>query len=1458
MVNPLDHPICLAAPRRLTATESWHEHIPFAMFLVDLLRPSVLVELGTRAGDSYCTFCQAVQELRLATRCYAVGTWPDQARSPLEAGLLNDLRAHHDPAYGSFSSLIQGPFDDAARLFADGTIGLLHIDGEPTYEALEHDFEVWLPKMSGDGVILLHDTNVGERGVDVRRFWGEIKSRYPSFEFLHDHGLGVLAVGESCPRDLLALLTAGPDDATKIQSFFFQLGHRVSLRREIDALRLAMASQEEGFGAERERWTRDTSHDERAVLALKSEVTQAERRLRDRDRELQERNLLLQRITRSRGWWWLNRYRDVKHGVRGSLVRWMRAAAALAVLRPLYHPTVEPANDLRPAGADGAWEATGRDPQFNLYGRWPRGWTEVRLAIEPETPVFGQGRLYVDRGAGYTEADSFDLGAVGGLRQNLVRLGPDVVGLRLDPFESPGRFRINTLVLRPVPALWKWKGASAAVGGLDAPASRPTPRPRRVSTSHGFPLAPPVDPYDAWIEVNQWNARRAAVLRECLAAAPELPLVSVVMPVYNAPPEFLDRAIATVVDQRYEHWELCIADDASTDPTTPEILRRWAARDRRIRVVFREANGNISRATNTAAEMAQGEYIALMDQDDELTPDALGEVAVHLAQHPETDVLYSDDDKISVQGRRFAAQFKPDWSPELLLSYMYIGHLFVLRRRLFLEAGGLRAGYEGAQDYDLALRVTERARRVGHIAKVLYHWRVMPGSTAVSGAAKPESFRAAERALQEALDRRGIPAQVRQPAWAVAAGCGIFAHEFPDDGPRVAIVIPTRNNVDVLQACLASLAKTTYRNYEVVIVDNESDDAATLGFLGRTRHRVLRIANPGPRFSFAAINNRAVEGVDGPYVLFLNDDTEILTPAWLSQLVGYLGIPGVGAVGARLRFPDGRIQHAGIVHGYYNGMVGPAFKLSPAEDHGYASQAVVTRNYGAVTAACLLTRRDLFLTLGGFDEKRFAIAYNDVDYCYRLREAGHRVVFCPDAELIHHESLSRGAVDDPAETAAYRRIYAGLRDPYYNPNLSLAHERFAIDARTLAPARLRPIRALMCAHNLKREGAPNSQLELTLRLTEAGVIEPIVYCPQDGPLRTAYEASGIRVEVSPHPLSAVHDLRAYDHAVDRFAERIADWNVEVVYGNTRQTFYAIDAAWRLGLGSIWNQRESEPWQTYFDYLGPDIASRALECFGFPYRVIFVADATRETCATLNTRHNFITIHNALDRARFETALQRWPRPAARNQLNVGSGETVILLLGTVCQRKGQLDLVEAVARLPESTTRTLRCFIVGDAGNSENEDRGVSYDDMVNDAIVALPAARAARIERVAETDEPALYYAAADIFVCTSRIESFPRVILEAMAAGLPIVTTPVFGIAEQVREGVNALCYAPGDTGALAGHLENLLRDPAARRRLGEHGRHVLDSLSDLDEMTTAYASAFREAWLSAGPPERGDVSS
>ena len=1090
----------------------------------------------------------------------------------------------------------------------------------------------------------------------------------------------------------------------------------------------------------------------------------------------------------------------------------------------------------------------------------------------------------------------------------------------------------------------------------------------------GFILPETIDVYDAWLAVNKWCDRSGQYLISRLESCrTPLPKISVVMPVYDPPLEFLRQGIDSILNQVYQNWEFCIADDCSNNPNIREILTEIAKTDSRIKLTFRSENGNISAATNSAAELATGDFILFLDNDDELTPDALGEVALYISQNPEIDFLYSDDDKISTEGKRFDPQFKPEYSPELLLSYMYMGHLCVVRKEIFDKIGGFRIGFEGSQDYDFALRATEISRQVGHLPLVLYHWRTTPGSTAISGGEKPKSFLAGKKAVQESLIRRGVVGNISQPDWAVRENLGIFKPTFPDQGNSVTIIIPTKNQAKLLKACIESLGKTTYQNYQVFVIDNESDESETLEYLeslkylysGEANISVIPVANTDGKFNFAAINNRAVEKVKTEYILFLNNDTEIIYPHWLSQMMGYAKIPGVGAVGAKLIYPDKRIQHAGVIHGLHHGLAGHAFKLLHSENRGYLSQAFVSRNYSAVTAACMLTPRKLFLELGGFDEENFAVAYNDADYGYRLLESGYRSVYCADAELIHKEGTSRGYSDNPQEEANYRRKYSQMIDEFYSPHFSLESELFKIQPRryfiknlevitrkskrimksvnsekeleldthlnqpeintqvkvdnsekeselntqtlkanspnqneseinnqarvdnsqkeseintqilevnypkeseinsqtkvdnhgkkseinnqiscstenlpTSVKEAFPRIKMLMCSNSLELTGAPLHQLEIALKLAKDGIVEPIIFSVNDGELREIYQQQNIQVIVKDNPLEHIYKRDVYDSALTTFAQEIKSLNIDVMYINTLENFFMVDVAQMLNIPSVWNVHESQPWQTYFNRFGTEIAVRALECFRYPYRIIFVSDATRNKYLPLNSHHNFTVIHNGLDLDLLKKASAKWSRQEARLALGVKKDEIVILLLGTVCERKGQHDLIRALSFMPEEERQKIKCFLVGDRPNL--------YSLKLHELVKNLPEEVQQRVEIVGETSETAKYYQAADIFVCTSRIESFPRVILEAMAYSLPIVTTPVFGIVEQVKPNINGLFYTCDNPEELANVLMSLLTDEELRQRLAINAKYVLESLNTFAEMTKTYGQIFQEAYF------------
>jgi GT2 family glycosyltransferase len=559
------------------------------------------------------------------------------------------------------------------------------------------------------------------------------------------------------------------------------------------------------------------------------------------------------------------------------------------------------------------------------------------------------------------------------------------------------------------------------------------------------------DPYHRWMQrfgVREIDLQR---MREVVTILPRRPLISVIMATYDSSERYLRAAIDSVRAQVYPDWELCIADDASPDPRVRRILEEYAALDVRIKVVYREENGHISNATNSALDVATGEFVGFLDHDDLLTPDALFECALIANRVPDIDVVYSDEDKIDDAGNLTDPFFKPEWNPDTFLSRMYTCHFGVYRRELVESVGRLRPEFDGSQDYDLVLRLTERTTRIHHIPKVLYHWRVHPASTASTASAKPYANEAAERAITEAIARRGEPgrASVRPDA----PGTYIVRYQIRDRR-KVSLIIPTRNHGDDVDRCLSSVfGRNTYDDFEIVLLDNGSDDRASIQTFEKwvkydSRVKVVRYDAP---FNYPRINNHAVEHATGNYLLFLNNDTEVITPDWMEAMVEQAQRPSIGAVGCLLLYPDGTIQHAGVIVGL-GGVAGHSHKHFPGDAPGYFYTLRAINNVTAVTAACMMVRRSVFAEVGGLDED-FAVAFNDVDFCLKLRRAGYRNVYLPHVKLHHFESKSRGYETTPEKQARFDREIAMMRerwgtanmvDACYSPNLTDSHEDYAI------------------------------------------------------------------------------------------------------------------------------------------------------------------------------------------------------------------------------------------------------------------------------------------------------------------------------------------------------------------------------------------------------------------------------
>jgi GT2 family glycosyltransferase len=894
---------------------AWHGHAPFAFWLVSAMRPCLTVELGVEAGFSYFVLCQALESSQ--GRCVGIDTWEGDEHSGSYGEEVYESVASRNCPYARHSTLVRATFEAALPDFEVGSIDLLHIDGCHHYEAVRRDFESWQEKLSSSAVVLFHDTSERLSGFGVWRLWEELTALYPSFEFVHGHGLGVLAHGASVATPVAELCALDPvgEVAAEVRRVYRELGDHVSDRIKIVKL-------EEGWRSSALEVSDLTSR----VADLESNVSDLESNVAEREDRVIQASLLAY----TRQW-----ERDVLSA---------RLADARGVIS--VSPTV-----LRAARSASAF-----------------------LSTHPRT--------------------------LQGLRK-----------------------------LSNVRNRWN--------------------------------RAPDAHDYQAWIERFD-----STPTRELDTAAAERmshrPRFSVLMPVCDPPLAFLDAAIDSLRSQHYPDWELIVVDDASVEP---EIVQRLADLTYpRTTVVRNDQRRGISETLNRALGHATADYVAFLDHDDVLTSDALLIVAEELMRHAGVAFVYSDEDLLDLGGSQVDPYFKPDWNPSLVLGQNFVGHLLVCRTDLVRSLGGFRRAFDGAQDWDLVLRMAERAEenQIVHIPHVLYHWRRHSGSASTGIAAKPYVVSAGRRAVEEALQRRGVRASVES----LPNGWNRVSYELPPDLPAVEVVVPSGLAHPFVALCLECvLNRTDYPDLRLTVVVDDAalkTRSARLPASVRNDPRVRIISYEATDgFNFSRAVNLGVSETEADMLCLMNDDVIAVEPLWLSALVARAAQPGVGAVGPLLSFPDETIQHGGVILGvgdvarhYHEGV--------PVGAPGYCGRALLDQDLSGVTAACMVVHREIFESLAGFDET-FAVSFNDVDFCLRLRAAGWRIVWTPESRLYHTESTSVRQI--PGRVPQYqdevRRMHErwdGVlqADPFYSPNLSLS----AMNGLAWPPRVARPHRAV--------------------------------------------------------------------------------------------------------------------------------------------------------------------------------------------------------------------------------------------------------------------------------------------------------------------------------------------------------------------------------------------------------------
>lgn len=722
------------------------------------------------------------------------------------------------------------------------------------------------------------------------------------------------------------------------------------------------------------------------------------------------------------------------------------------------------------------WASQSVDPGLQLQlpgGIARRGWYRVDLSMR-STVRHGIAKLYMNYGDGYSERDSASLPYVSGdMMSRLVYIPSDARSIRFDPLERVADFAVQHLngtcvtqteakaaMLAKLTECEEFFGLSMnEIWDTLAKSSREHQRDPLLECYERYQKAHAVSrdslSYAEWIARNEGHWFDAGTVRAQQEQFVVRPKISIVMPTYNTPVTLLRAAIDSVLNQSYENWQLCIADDNSSDSRVREELSKYVELDHRIRVVLREENGHISEASNSAIGLADGDFIALLDHDDLLAKHALHYVVHYLQKNPTAKIIYSDEDKIDEKGVRSEPHFKPDWNPDLFFSQNYVSHLGVYRRDIIQKIGGFRKGVEGSQDYDLLLRCLPfvGASEIIHIPMVLYHWRTVEGSTAKSADHKSYTEDAGIRALQDFVVARGMNGVKVESG--LAPNTYRLRYPISQPAPLVSLLIPTRDRVELVRTCVSSiLEKSDYRSFEIIIIDNESCLPETLEYfesIQKTEPSVKVISYPHP-FNYSAINNFGARFAAGEIIGLINNDIEVISPGWLSEMVGHAMRPEIGCVGAKLYYGDDTIQHAGVIVGL-GGVAGHSHKYFPRDASGYFHRLKVIQNFSAVTAACLLVRKSVYMEVGGLEENGLKVAFNDVDFCLKVRNAGYRNLWTPYAELYHHESKSRGQEDTPEKMARFAAEIEFVQkkwgkdltiDPCYSRNLTLAREDFSI------------------------------------------------------------------------------------------------------------------------------------------------------------------------------------------------------------------------------------------------------------------------------------------------------------------------------------------------------------------------------------------------------------------------------
>ncbi len=898
--------------------------------------------------------------------------------------------------------------------------------------------------------------------------------------------------------------------------------------------------------------------------------------------------------------------------------------------------------------------------------------------------------------------------------------------------------------------------------------------------------------YQNWILENELATELLAEQSENSLLFSKRPLISILTPVYNTPENVLRATIQSVIDQTYTNWELCLVDGNSNDQTKA-VLEYFQKVDARIKCEFLAKNLGISGNTNVALQCATGEYVNLLDHDDLLPPFALFEIAKYIVQHPDVDLIYGDEDHVDLNGHRHHPFFKPDWCPVLLQSFMYIGHS-TYKKELVLSLGGFRPTYDFSQDYDLALRVTESAKHIGHIPKVLYHWRELPGSAAAGG--KDYARESNIAALANALERRGYTAE------AVALPThNQVVYRFIEK-PLISIIVPSDSPQNITKSLKSIREKTNYHNYEVLVITN-SNLVKTLQ--GKYKKEHIRFLSFDQEYNFSAKCNYGVSQAKGEYVIFLNDDVYPVTNDWIEKMLGVFQQKDVGAVSPKMVYTNGTIQHAGLVTGVRN-LVGTAFHTFPKDSTFHFNMAQCPRTVSALSAACLLMRRDVFFEIGGYDEVNTPIMHSDLDLCFKIRDMGLRLVYMPEAELTHvgHLSIkeieSKNVVHSPKSDAYILKRWAKYvaYDPYFPNNM---RDMLYIDSPTKIrmwatnpPESIsRYPDILIQTHDLSLSGVPIIAHDQAVDLVDRGFFVTIVAAKSGEQLDT-YKSEKIPVIID----SLVLDS---PQAMESFLV-----NFDVVMANTVMAWRLVLTAKSLNIPVLWVIQEGD-----FGIQMVRENKTIQNALSLADRVIFSSHQTLIKYSEFGDGHNYSSMFFGVEAP---AGILRFSQKEPGKKLQ-------IIHIGSVESRKGQDTLIDAIKALPQHLKDKIEVSFIGRILDVKYYQHQFKKSATMPNVHWLGSLSQIQVWERLSQSD----------VLVCSSRDETGPLVVYEAMCLGKAVLSTPVGAVPEIIQNGVNGMVFLNSDQ--LNNLLEELCLDKTLVEKLGK------EAFATYNEMLTKHDS-------------------